>query len=80
MVNNGKADIVPMSCKDRIVGECKFLYCIRCKKTYEISDNEICLNNPNRYYRTCYDCRKKICNNIRNGKNLCNKPDIRSGC
>ena len=49
----------PDSFKDRLVGHCKTIFCKRCKKTYQPTDNEITTKNPSVYYKTCFDCRKK---------------------
>tara|TARA_B110000483_G_scaffold220575_1_gene275749 strand:+ start:119 stop:355 length:237 start_codon:yes stop_codon:yes gene_type:complete len=60
MVNNGNGDIVPVSYKNRIVGESSQLTCFKCKKCYEPCDEEICIKNPNRYYKNCNICRTKM--------------------
>lgn len=60
MVNNGNRDIVPVSFRDRIVGECTEITCRKCKKVYEPCDEEISTKNPNMYYKNCKSCRNKM--------------------
>ena len=60
MVNNGNRDICPLSFRDRIVGECSEITCLKCKKKYEPCDKEITSRNPNVYYKNCEKCRNKM--------------------
>ena len=38
----------------------KIIKCLKCKKEFEPTKNDISTKNPNMYYKTCSPCRQKF--------------------
>lgn len=56
MVNLGEHNIF----YTRLVGKHATLVCVKCKKCYTPTDEDISTKNPNVYYKNCLDCREYL--------------------
>ena len=66
MVNCGERHIAPGGDTTRLVVSVKQLTCKSCNKIYEPNKREISTKNPNIYYKTCFECRQKKAEYMRN--------------
>tara|TARA_R110000803_G_scaffold38578_1_gene83486 strand:- start:168 stop:404 length:237 start_codon:yes stop_codon:yes gene_type:complete len=59
-MNLGKKDLYPKSYCNHVVGKNdESITCIRCKKCYKPSNEDVSVKNRGVYYKTCLDCRNK---------------------
>lgn len=54
MVNNGERTL-----NDLYKLDVTNIRCGQCKINFTPTKNDICSKNPNRYWKTCFDCRVK---------------------
>lgn len=42
---------------ERLVGECETIRCVKCRREYVPTQEDISLKNPNVYWKNCQECR-----------------------